>query len=271
MIKKMNGLVETIVTEIRQKMDRAIIPMSGGIDSSVCACLCQMALGKDKVHSLHLPYGSLDEETFNHLSKDIAKKLGISIAEYSIRGATDNVIAGVEDMVAKSMGFKGIPGLRQVNTGNHRARMRMATTYLFNAEMGFRHGDRARVIGTGNKSEAFIHYYTKGGDGVSDFNPILDLYKAEVFELAAFFVERGLLDPYMIKVTPSAGLWDKQTDEDEIGYPYDEIEKSIRKIISYDCKGDWDYAGCDERVWSLHQQGKHKTEVHEIKLRKFCD
>ena len=137
---------------------------------------------------------------------------------------------------------------------------------------------KSRVVGTGNLSEDFIGYDTKGGDALADIFPIGELYKSEVYQMLEYFVQQNTLDVDLIDRTPSAGLWEGQTDEKEIGYSYNEMEKSIRKLrnpetgLSINDIDMCSLSELDEFVLKRHLANSHKHLAPPvIKLREFCD
>jgi NAD+ synthase len=113
-------------------------------------------------------------------------------------------------------------------------------------------------VGTGNKSEDYIGYDTKGGDALADVFPIGELFKSEVFQLLDYYRDRGVITEDMIDREPSAGLWEGQKDTDELEYTYDEMEPAILRAEH----GELDHSlAVDEYVWNRHLENKHKHEA----------
>lgn len=266
MIKNVEELIRKITLVIENSMDIAVVGMSGGVDSTVVATLCTIALGKENVYGIHMPYNETDnkEGKFNGNSREIANKLGIKSLDVPVFDIT----AAINMAVTRAVGYgEDLGKLGQVNGGNTRSRARMAVLYGICHELGSHTRKHCRVVGTGNLSEDFIGYDTKGGDALADLFPIGELFKSEVYELAEHLANEGYIDHKMIDRTPSAGLWNGQTDEEELGYSYNEMEPSIRKIISSGWSNE-NWKGVDEFVWNRHFANKHKHEAPPtIKLR----
>ena len=143
--------------------------------------------------------------------------------------------------------------------GNLKARIRMSIIYFYANSKNY------LVCGTGNKSEILIGYFTKHGDGACDIEPIGDLYKTDVFELAKFLeVPQEIIDK-----PPRAGLWNNQTDEDEIGMTYELLDKilyrSIEKYLDSNTIADELNIELDEvnNVITRVERNKHKSKVPE--------
>jgi NAD+ synthase len=254
MIKKdqIEGVINKITNEIKEFTDKAIVGMSGGADSTLVAILSKLALGSDNVVSVHMPSSDIDLEKFNSNSERIADKLGLPKKTINIKN------------IVKSYSVLG--ELNQVNQGNLRSRVRMNVLYAVAHEEG--QSCRARVMGTGNLSEDFIGYDTKGGDALADLFSIGDLYKSEVYQLLDYFADKGIIEHDMIDREPSAGLWDGQTDEDELGHTYNDMEVSIRKHF----KGETMDTEIDTFVMDRHYANKHKHEAPPvISIRELID
>ncbi len=264
MIVDIEKLIEHICSEIRDFTDTAVIGLSGGADSTLVAVLCKRALGKENVYGVSMPYSDFDKETFNRKSYDIAETLGIKHVMCPVKEIADainfQVFYGTEDFVK----------VNPVNDGNARSRARMCVLY------GIAHNldnkGRVRVIGTGNLSEDYIGYDTKGGDALADIFPIGNLFKSEVYQLLDYFKDEGILKEEHIDRIPSAGLEEGQTDANDLGYTYDEMEPYINFCLYYNKL----IPNHDEEIMKFvierNIRNKHKHETPFIvQLRKFCD
>ncbi|MDD2482931.1 MAG: NAD+ synthase [Candidatus Shapirobacteria bacterium] len=208
-----NKIVQGIRSYVGPK--NVFIGISGGIDSAVTAFLCVKALGNKRVFGILMPYSrqvDIDDAI------TVVNQLNIKYFKKDIKPLVDQ--------------FK-ISDNRFVN-GNIMSRVRMTIAYAY---ANHRNG---LVIGTTNKSEMAVGYFTKYGDGGCDLEPIANLYKTEIFELAKLL---NIPKNIIVKV-PSAGLWDSQTDDTELGFTYvdldnflqgektkPEIESKIKKLI----------------------------------------
>lgn len=182
---------------------RAVIAMSGGIDSSTSCALAVRALGKENVYPVLMPYGNLNKQgEIDAFS--VIKSLNISkrnITKVNIKPFVDSIIA-----LNKKMDI--------IRRGNIMARMRMIV--LFDQAKK----RKALVVGTENKSEHLLGYFTRFGDEASDIEPLRNLYKTQVYQLAKFM----RLQKSVLTKQPTAGLWENQTDEGEFGFSYKEAD-----------------------------------------------
>lgn len=178
---------------------KVFIGISGGIDSAVTAALCARAFGKEKVFGILMPYG---QQTDIQDSQDIVKHLGIRSFKVDIKPIVDSYNCFDNKLIK----------------ANLMARTRMSVLYSYaNLHEGL-------VMGTSNKSELMTGYFTKYGDGACDIEVIAELYKTEIFELAKYLE----IPEKFITKKPSAGLWLGQTDEGEMGFTYNDLDKFLQ-------------------------------------------
>ena len=168
-IKDKQFIVEVLVNFIAEELhkagfNRAVIGLSGGIDSSFTAFLAQKALGKENVIGISMPYRTTSESSKED-ARLVGKILRIEFHEIDITKQID-------------LYFKLFPDADKVRKGNKMARERMSILY------DFAHANNAMVIGTSNKSESLIGYCTRWGDGAHDIDPLGDLYKTQIWDLA---------------------------------------------------------------------------------------
>jgi len=198
----------------------AIIGISGGIDSAVVAALCARALGKERVLGAILPIESSVHDGLDAIK--LIQSLGIdyvTINEESAFQRWHQDLMG-SGQVAAFLASGALKENRKMTRANAKARFRMTTLYAL-SEMA-----DGLVVGTTNKSEMMIGYATKYGDGGVDLEPIMDYYKTEIFEMAELLE----IPKEIINKPPSAGLWEGQTDEEEIGMAYSDIDTVLRYL-----------------------------------------
>jgi len=194
-----------------------VLGLSGGVDSALAAALAARALGTERVHAFYLPYKTSDPQSAVDAAA-VAKKFSLALRTIGITPQIDAYFDAHE------------PEADRVRRGNKMARERM--TILF--DQAKRQG--ALVLGTSNKSEILLGYSTVFGDNASSLNPIGDLYKQQVWQLAR---HAGVPEQVVAK-RPSADLWPGQTSEGELGF---------------------DYATADEILYLLFDQGLLADEV----------
>ncbi len=227
------GFIEAAVVDAG--MAGAVVNLSGGIDSTVSATLAVDALGADRVLGLVLPTESNRSGNMSD-AVAVATDLGIDYRVIELQDLLDTftkLVSSVTrnvrvDPMEDASATMTVPvGHREGYTaavGNAAARMRMMVAY-FEANTT----DRL-VLGTGNRTELLLGYFTKYGDGAADILPIAGLFKTEVREVA-----RELEVPEdIIDKPPTAGLWAGQTDEDELGAPYEQIDTILWNLDSTD-------------------------------------
>ncbi|MHA1933538.1 MAG: NAD+ synthase [Promethearchaeota archaeon] len=186
-----------------------VVGISGGIDSAVTSTLCANALGKDAVIGLGLPCISNPKDLID--AKLLAVQLGIEFLIFDLSSVYEEII----QITANSFESNNLA------TANLKARLRMVAWYFTAQSKG-----TYIIGGTGNRTELAIGYFTKYGDGGVDIEPIGGLYKCEVREIARLLK----VPESIINKPPSAGLWEGQTDEGEIGITYDVIDEILYRI-----------------------------------------
>jgi NAD+ synthase len=210
-----NKEIEKIVGVITQTFknagfSEAVIGLSGGVDSAVSCVLAAQAIGVDHVYPILLPYGGLSTQGVLDAMK-LIETLHIPfphVTRIDIKPAVDTIA-------------KSDPMMDRIRKGNIMARVRM--THLFD-QAKKRH---ALVVGTENKTEYVLGYYTRFGDEASDLEPLRHLYKTQVYELAKVVH----IPEEIIQKPPSADLWPEQTDEKEFGFTYKEADEILSLLI----------------------------------------
>ena len=204
-------LVEFLRDEIRRHrgFDKAVIGLSGGVDSSLVAFLAAEALGPENVVGIRMPYRTSSDESLQH-AQLVADQLGIEVRTVDISGGVDSLVTAI--------GGDTTPTRR----GNIMARMRMITLFDLSAAL------TALPVGTGNKTERLFGYFTWHADDSPPVNPIGDLFKSQVWQLA-----RHMKVPDAIVDKPaSADLIHGQTDESDLGISYPKADAILHRLLS---------------------------------------
>jgi len=182
-----------------------VIGLSGGVDSTVAAALAVKAVGPEKVLGICMP--CLSEPEDQKLAYQVAEWLDIKLLEIDL-SSIYNIFEATMPILPRGKGLGAF---------NVKPRLRMTTLYRIANAYNY------LVVGTGDKSECAVGYFTKYGDGGVDLLPIGDLYKTEVQKMA-----RSMGSPSsVVDRLPSAGLWPGQTDEEEMGITYDELDQML--------------------------------------------
>ena len=197
-------IIETFIqTRVKDAGAQGVVlGLSGGIDSATSLALAVSSLGSDKVKGLIMPF---KESESISLALDHANTLNVKTKEYSIA----SIVNSYKEVTPSYSST--------ASEGNLHSRVRMSLLY------GEAFSSNTLVMGTSNKSELLVGYYTKWGDGASDFLPMGDLYKSQVYALA-----KDLNIPEAIlKRVPTAELWEGQSDEEELGIDYPTLDKIL--------------------------------------------
>jgi NAD+ synthase len=221
---------------------RAVLGLSGGIDSALSCYLSVAALGADNVLALRLPYHASSPESLSH-AQLVIDDLGIASETVDISSMVDSLA----DLT---------PGLTPHRKGNIMARARM--TVIYDRSVSW----NGLVVGTSNKTELLLGYGTIFGDLASAVNPIGDLYKTQVRQLAHYI---GVPSPIIDK-PPSADLIPGQTDEDDLGYSYADLDRLLYRMVDERySKADLIAAEFDPqmvaRVLTLIQKAQYKRAL----------
>ncbi|MFC1767453.1 NAD+ synthase [Candidatus Margulisiibacteriota bacterium] len=201
-------LVKFIKQEIHKAgLKKAVIGLSGGIDSTLVAYLSAAALGKENVIGVLMPYETSSQESLED-AKLVARELGIETETVEITPMINAY-------------FKKFPHADNIRRGNKMARERMSVLYDFSKE------HNGMVVGTGNKTEALLGYGTIHGDMACGIAPLSGLYKTQVRELA----KHMNVPPRILNKVPSADLWVGQTDEGDLGVDYETMDNILNLLI----------------------------------------
>lgn len=225
--KMLTGFIKDQITKAGMK--RAVLGLSGGIDSALSAYLSVEALGAENVLAVRMPYKTSNPASMNDATL-VIESLGIPYLNIPITEMADPLI-------------NQFPDMSNLRKGNIMARLRMVTLYDQSVAFG------GLVMGTSNKTEFLLGYSTIYGDSGVALHPLADLYKAQVRQLSrAMGVPQPILDK-----APSADLWEGQTDEGELGYTYSSVDQVLFLLV-------------DERytVDEVVEEGFERTFVEKV-------
>ena len=201
----LTGFIRDSIT--KAGMSRAVVGLSGGIDSAVSAYLSAKALGAENVLAVRMPYKTSSANSLSD-AEAVIEDLGLAHVTLPITDMADPLI-------------QRFPEMSRLRQGNIMARMRMIALYDQSVAWG------GLVMGTSNKTEFLLGYSTIYGDSGAALHPIADLYKVQVRQLARYLgVPNSIIDK-----PPSADLWVGQTDEDELGFGYDDADQVLFLLV----------------------------------------
>jgi len=234
----------------------AVVGVSGGVDSAVVLGLAAEAVGPERCLGLLLPIESAAEDI--RLAALVAEHFQVEMLRVELEPVFRGLLSVLADHRerAERIGAVGAqpgtaaaapPGAEVLARANLKPRLRMMALYYFANLLNY------LVLGTGNKAERLVGYFTKWGDGAADAFPLGDLTKAEVWALAR---ELGVPEEVTTR-PPTAGLWPGQTDEAEIGVTYAKLDRYLLEGSSGD-------PVADERIRALHAASEHKRVAAPI-------
>ena len=251
-------LRQKLVAWIREQVEGArmrgvIFGLSGGVDSAVVCALAAEAIGAQRCLGVIMPADSISEDA--QLAREVAAQFGVKAIEVELSDTVSalrtklhaNVEAaraaahGVGTGVTETSPAGGAPQ-EKLAQANLKPRLRMVSLYFYANLLDY------MVVGTGNKAEFTLGYFTKWGDGAADMFPLAELLKHEVWALAR---ELGV-PAAIVERAPSAGLWSGQTDEEEMGLRYKDIDRYLAKGTSGD-------ATVDAEIERRNRNSRHKV------------
>lgn len=193
----------------RVGFQRVVINLSGGLDSALSCALAAEAMGPENVIALRLPYLTSSQDSLEHAQ--------LMIDQFKVQSRTIDITGMVDPLIERD------PEMSKTRKGNIMARARMIV--LYDQSEAF----KALPIGTSNKTEILLGYSTMWGDMASAINPIGDLYKTQVRQLSrALNIPSAIIDK-----PPSADLWIGQTDESELGFTYEQVDKLLYLLVDH--------------------------------------
>jgi len=201
----LTGFIHSEITRVG--LSRAVVGLSGGVDSALVCFLAAEALGAENVLAVRMPYRTSSPESLEHAQ--------LVIEATGVQSLTVDITPLVEPY------FERFPEIDHRRRGNMMARARMMILYDQSAAFG------GLVVGTGNKTEILLGYSTLYGDSAYAINPIGDLYKTQVWQLS----EAVGVPEVIVKKAPTADLWAGQTDEQELGFTYREADQVLYLLV----------------------------------------
>jgi len=210
LIMNFENIKEQLLTFLKSEvkktgLEKVTVGISGGLDSAIVAVLCKEAFG-DKFSGVLMPSQFSSDASIKD-AVQLCEKFDISYEVVEIKPMVEAYITNMSD--------------DKLRIGNYSARVRMSVLYDISAR------DNSLVIGTSNKSELLLGYGTIFGDIACAINPIGEMYKSDEFEFAKYL---GVVEPIITK-KPSADLWEGQSDEDDLGYSYAQMDTVLKELV----------------------------------------
>ena len=235
--------LDRIATWLREHLTAAnasgfVLGLSGGVDSATTVALAVRAVGSERVLAALMPCHSISEDAA--LGQFVADTFGIPVVTVNLSGAYDALMAALP------------PSDHSLAAANIKPRLRMITLYYLAQSRNY------LVLGSGNKTELAVGYFTKYGDGGVDLLPLGDLDKTHVWDLAR---EIGVPQE-VVERAPSAGLWPGQTDEGEMGITYRELDRVLAAIEEGDTSDI--QSATLEKVRGMMTRSEHKRAMPPI-------
>ena len=229
-IKKIESIREFLKEKIGSAF--AVVGISSGIDSSLVLTLLATSIDYDRIKAVFMPDKFTKKDDYDHI-RLLSTSTGIDIEEINIEGIVESY-------------RKTLNSDDKRIEGNIRSRIRANILYYYSNKLG------GMVIGTTNRTEYLLGYYTKYGDGACDIEPIETLYKTDVRSIARILK----VPDQIIQKKPSAGLWENQYDEDELNMTYDEIDQVLKDVFDlHILRGNY------EKLVEIYLRSMHKREM----------
>ena len=238
----MDQIADKLVSWIRERVTEAgcngvVLGLSGGIDSAVLAVLCRRTFPENTLGVIMPCHGSPEDKAH---ALALAQKFSIPTSVVSLDNTYTSLLQVLPDY--------NVSASSRLAQANLKARLRMLTLYYIANQLGY------LVAGSSNKSELTLGYFTKYGDGGVDIMPLGNLVKGQIRELAEFLgIPRSIIDK-----PPSAGLWTGQTDEAEMGFSYEELD---RYLLGGDASGE-----VRSKIENMIANSEHKRSLPPIAL-----
>ena len=238
MIKYADYLVKWIKEEVDKTGAKGVvIGLSGGIDSALVSLLAKRAMGDN---SILIWIDIESSEFFYNLAKKHSLNIKMELKEIKLTKVFN-------DLIGETIENNPIDNNHKMAIANTKSRLRMATLYAFARKNNY------LVLGTSNRDEIYMGYFTKWGDGSSDIYPIASLSKLDILKVSK---DVGIIDE-ILEVKPSADLWEEQTDEEDMGVTYEQINNYINKVCINEKAG--------KIIERYHKNSIHKTNEKMVK------